>query len=126
MPITGLTLNQPLVVADRNVTLSGTLSDGSTFSNLLDPVTTGLNFDPEFGEILPGVASVFATVTVTLVESNVFLGDCDLNGEVNFSDIPAFVAVLAAEDFLAQADCNEDGVVNFGDIPAFVAILISQ
>ena len=126
VPITGLTLGQQFVVTDRNVTLSGTLSDGSTFSNLLDPVTTGLNFDPEFGEILPGVASIFATVTVTLVEPNVLLGDCNLDGVVDFSDIPAFIAILAAGDFLAQADCNEDGVVNFDDIPAFIAILISQ
>ena len=126
VPITGLTLGQQFIVLDRNVTLSGTLSDGSTFSNLLDPVTTGLDFDPEFGDFLPGVASPFATVTVTLVESNVLLGDCDLNGEVNFSDIPAFIPILAAEAFLAQADCNEDGVVNFSDIPPFIEILISQ
>ena len=126
VPITGLTLGQQFIVLDRNVTLSGTLSDGSTFSNLLDPVTTGLDFDPEFGEILPGVASSFATVTVTLVEPNVLLGDCNLDGVVDFSDIPAFIAILAAGDFLAQADCNEDGVVNFDDIPAFIAILISQ
>jgi len=126
VPITGLTLDQPFVVLDRNVTLSGTLSDGSTFSNLLDPVTSGLNFDPEFGEILPGVASSSATVTVTLVEPNVLLGDCNLDGVVDFSDIPPFIAILSAEDFLAQADCNEDEVVDFDDIPAFIAILISQ
>jgi len=51
------------------------------------------------------------------------LGDADLNGFVNFLDIPAFITVLQTGVFLAEADCNEDGVVNFLDIPAFIAIL---
>ena len=56
-------------------------------------------------------------------EPDPVLGDADLNGVVNFLDIPAFIAVLQSVDFLAEADCNEDGVVNFLDIPAFIAIL---
>lgn len=51
------------------------------------------------------------------------LGDADLNGVVNFLDIPAFIAVIQSGDFLAEADCNEDGVLNFLDIPAFISIL---
>ncbi len=43
----------------------------------------------------------------------VLLGDCDLNGQVNFLDIPAFIAILTTGDFLAQADCDENGVVDF-------------
>ena len=126
VPIAGLTLGQQFVVGDRNVTLTGTLSDGSTFSNLLDPVTTGLNFNPVFDEILPGVAAFSATVTVTLVEPIVVLGDCNLDGEVDFSDIDRFIEILIAGDFLDQADTNEDGVVNFDDIASFIVILIGD
>ena len=53
----------------------------------------------------------------------VLLGDANLNGVVNFLDIPAFIAVLQSGVFLAQADCDQNGVVNFLDIPAFIAIL---
>ena len=51
------------------------------------------------------------------------LGDCDLDGDVDFLDISPFIAVLASNGFLAEADCNEDGVVTFLDIPPFIAIL---
>ena len=54
------------------------------------------------------------------------LGDADLNGIVNFADIPAFIAVLQSGNFLDQADINRDGVVDFSDIPGFIAILIAQ
>ena len=51
------------------------------------------------------------------------LGDCNLDGVVNFSDIPIFIAVLSTGDFKAQADCDENGEVNFRDISPFIAIL---
>ena len=50
-------------------------------------------------------------------------GDVDLNGVVNFLDIPAFIAVLQAGEFQAEADCDCSTVVNFLDIPAFIGIL---
>ena len=73
VPITGLTLGQNLEITDRNVTLTGTLSDGSTFSNFLDSTTptSDLDFDPEPGVILPGFASGGSTVSVTLVTPSV-------------------------------------------------------
>ena len=55
--------------------------------------------------------------------AGVLLGDVDLNGVVNFADIPAFIAVLSGGRFQAEADCDENGTVNFLDIPAFIAIL---
>ena len=42
---------------------------------------------------------------------------------MDFSDIPAFIAVLQAGTFLAEADCNQNGQVDFADIPVFIAIL---
>ena len=43
---------------------------------------------------------------------------------MNFSDIPAFIAVLQTGAFLAEADVNQDGEVNFSDIPAFIEVLM--
>ena len=51
------------------------------------------------------------------------LGDCNLDGVVNFLDISPFIAVLSSGVFQAQADCDESGVVNFLDISPFIAIL---
>ena len=63
-----------------------------------------------------------ATLTVTLV-SDVLLGDCNQDGQVDFSDIPSFIEVLISGTFLEEADCNEDGEVTFSDIPRFIEIL---
>ena len=60
----------------------------------------------------------------TCVEvSPVLLGDCDMNGVVDFFDISPFINILSADTFLAEADCNQDGVVDFFDISPFIAIL---
>ena len=70
------------------------------------------------------VNNIFNEFEVTAVPE--LLGDVDLNGSVNFADIPFFVAVLQSGVFQTAADCNEDGEVNFGDIPFFVGILQVQ
>jgi hypothetical protein len=51
------------------------------------------------------------------------LGDADLNGVVNFLDIPSFIVILSDNAYLAEADCNQDGFVDFLDIPIFIGIL---
>ena len=118
-----LTLNQPIVITDRNVTLSGTLQDGS-------PIETSLN--TTFGGFFsanPDGAAAGATVTVTLVPDLpplVVLGDVDMNGVVDFADIPAFIAILQAGTFTAEADIDLDEQVTFADIPGFIAILSAQ
>ena len=121
VPIENSVPDQQFIVTQRNVILSGTLTDGSTFSNLLDPVTTGLNFDPEFGELLPGVASTSAIVSVTLVPKR---GDINLDGEISFADIPPFINLLIARNFQTEADLDGNGIVNFQDIPPFISALI--
>ena len=63
---------------------------------------------------------------ITLSEGSspvILLGDCNLDGSVDFFDISPFIDVLMAQDFLSQADCNLDGDVNFFDIAPFVDIL---
>ena len=111
-PLDSLTVDQAFTIVDRNVALSGVLVDGSDFSLQLNSVIGQGDF-----------FSSDATLTVTLVAPTVILGDCDLNGEVEFLDINPFIAVLSSNSFLEQADCNQDGVVDFLDIAAFIAIL---
>ena len=60
------------------------------------------------------------------VGSGVLLGDCNLNGVVNFEDISPFIGILSSGPFLAQADCNEDGMISFADISPFIQILINS
>ena len=65
---------------------------------------------------------------ITLVEGStvVLLGDCNLDGGVNFADISPFIGVLSSKAFLSQADCNEDGMVSFSDIQPFIEILLGS
>jgi hypothetical protein len=63
---------------------------------------------------------------ITFVAAPVVKGDVDLDGDVDFDDIPAFITVLQAGVFLAEADCDCDSDVDFDDIPAFITILQSQ
>ena len=63
---------------------------------------------------------------LSAVSESVLLGDVNLDGEVTFADIPAFITVLSAGTFQDEADCDENGEVNFADIPAFIEILIGQ
>ncbi len=53
------------------------------------------------------------------------LGDCNLDGVVNFSDIGPFIAILAADSYMPEADINGDGAVTFSDIPLFVEVLLA-
>ena len=61
---------------------------------------------------------------VEIVEP-VLLGDCNLDGEVNFMDISSFIAILSAGDFRVEADTNGDGSVSFLDIGPFISMLSS-
>ena len=61
--------------------------------------------------------------TITVPGGVFILGDANLDGVVDFADIPAFIAILQDGDFLDQADTNRDGMVDFSDIPSFIDIL---
>ena len=113
-----LILGEAFTIPDRDVTLSGLLADGSTFS--FDLNSEFIRFDP-----LRDTFDLGATLTVTLV-SPVILGDVNQDSNVNLLDISPFVSILAAGDFQAEADTNEDGVVNFLDINSFIALLTSS
>ncbi len=53
----------------------------------------------------------------------VLLGDCNLDGAVDFFDIAPLIGLLTSIEYLEQADCNEDGEVSFLDIAPFIDIL---
>ena len=53
-------------------------------------------------------------------------GDINLDGVVDFSDIPSFIAVLQSGVFQIEADTSCDKAVDFADIPSFIALLQSQ
>ncbi len=75
----------------------------------------------------PDLALAIDSISITQTfGSTVLLGDCDLDGVVNFSDIPALVGILISGAYIEQADCNEDGVVDFSDIDPFIGILIAN
>lgn len=87
---------------------------GSTAANAVDVVVSGLT-DVD-GNPSPQAVGV-------IEPSGAIKGDCDMNGVVNFSDIPAFISVLQNGMFLAEADCDCNLEVNFSDIPPFIQIL---
>ena len=107
-----ISIGETLMITDRDVTLSGLLSDGSDFSFVLNStVVEGEDF---FGP------NANLSLTFFLV-----LGDSNLDGEVGFQDIPAFIEIMVTGTFLDEADINRDGLVNAMDIPPFIQLLIS-
>ena len=58
--------------------------------------------------------------------SNFPLGDCNLDGAVDFLDISPFISLLTVGEYFEQADVNQDGSVNFLDISPFIALLSSN
>ncbi len=65
-------------------------------------------------------------VSAAVAGTPVLKGDVDVDGDVDFDDIPAFISVLQSGVFQAEADCDCSTIVDFSDIPAFILILQSQ
>lgn len=107
--------DEPITIEDRDVTLAGTLLDGTIFEFELNTPNGFVmsSFSPQ------------ATVTVSLAaaESSVLLGDVTVDGTVDFLDIAPFIAVLASGGFQSEADTNVDGNVDFLDISPFIGLL---
>lgn len=114
----GLTVGEALTIDSRGVTLTGRFADGSSFCFDLNSASDA----PE------DFFSSDATLTATLVSPvpTVVFGDVNLDGVVDFFDIPAFIAVVQSGEFQAEADCDENGVVDFSDIGPFIQILLAS
>jgi len=110
-------------------TLTGDTAGGSpvTSSGVFAGLTNAAayaNNQSEGPDLALAIDSIFISQMFGLpVQPEVLLGDCNLDGTVNFSDIPAMIEILTSGGFIEQADCNEDGVVNFSDITSFIGIL---
>ena len=122
------TNNTPLVVTDTYASFTQT--------NIAPPSAVALraviavqSFGGGADDSNSNIGALFiddTSIMGSLPMSAVILGDVDMNGVVDFLDIPAFIAVLQAGAFKAEADIDQDEVVNFLDIPAFIAILVAQ
>ena len=103
--------NQAFTINNRDVTLTGRLTDGEQFSFRLNSVNVGN------GEFSPN-----ATLTVTLEMPFIF-GDVNQDGTVDFLDITPFISLLSTGGFQVEADINQSGEVNFLDVAPFIGIL---
>ena len=124
VPIDGIVTGNPFLINEREVFLSGTMLDGSTFSKY---ITSGSGSGP--GD-LNSVANQ-ARLTVTIVSA--LLGDANGDDEVNNQDIMPFVLALFNRplystmfpaldpDFIL--DMNDDTEFNNLDIAGFAAAL---
>ena len=74
---------------------------------------------------LPQVAFM-ESILAELATPAQLLGDVNLDGVIDFLDIPPFISLLTNDGFQLEADVNQDGAVNFVDIPPFIAILINN
>ena len=63
-------------------------------------------------------------VALASVVPEVLLGDTNMDGMVNFSDIPFFIDILLSGAFQASADIDQNGVVDFEDVEPFIDVLL--
>jgi len=93
--------------------------DGFPSLGILDPTAAA-------GELLLISDNDILVFDVIGYDLAFILGDVNLDGVVDFSDIPDFVSILQFGGFLEEADTNRDTVVNFLDIAPFISLLQSQ
>lgn len=107
------------------------LAELSSSSNTFDPdinqdsaIIPNTNHVSVYTVILAENGQDFGTLshTVRLVPATL-LGDCNLDGEVNFLDIAAFISILVSNDYLEQADLDQNESVDFLDISPFIDLL---
>ena len=58
-----------------------------------------------------------------VAETGIILGDIDGDGDVDFEDIPGFIALITGGGLQAEGDIDGDGDVDFEDIPLFIEII---
>ena len=96
------------------------------FTFVADGVTDQISFDISNGTGTGNAVIKAFSLSVPSNSDEILLGDVNLDGRVDFSDIPAFVTVLLAGEFQVEADCDENGIFDFMDISAFVDILLAS
>ena len=101
-------------------------------ANTRDEFSFVTDTDPD-GMFLPAgetlrLAATSGSVNIQglTVQFVIVKGDVDLDGDVDFEDIPWFVAALLGATGQAEADIDCDGDIDFNDIPIFVDILLGN
>ena len=89
----------------------------------LNLFTNGIYYDSELARLYAISTDGNLAIWEDRSRLPVLLGDVNLDGTVNFSDIVPFIEVLSVSGNQAEADCNEDGTVNFFDVAPFIEIL---
>lgn len=103
---------------------------GTVFDGTQDPFT----IDLPAGVTVDGFSAVsvwcdIANVSFgdgTFAAPALLMGDLNLDGAVNFLDIPSFIEVLVSGEFQAEGDFDQDEAVTFADIPLFIEVLTDQ
>ncbi len=122
-------------------------ADGSVLYTFDGDSSGGLGFGDNFGVTVSNAGDVngdgvddfivgaqnggvnnggYARVFVSQITIPFVLGDCNIDGRVDFDDIPYLINLLLTGTFLEQADVLEDDEVNFLDIPPFIGILMGD
>ena len=99
-------MGEAFIINDRDVTLSGLLADGSPFS-----------FDLNTSQI-DGQDFIASNATLRVTVAGVLeplVGDVNLDGAINFSDIGPFIEALSGVEFQVEADIDGNGTVDFCD-----------
>ena len=71
----------------------------------------------------PATSLRIVTFTVDIIESEILLGDVNLDGEIDFLDIVPFINLVTGGGFQAEADIDPNGIIDFLDIVPFINIL---
>ena len=90
---------------------------------LRDSVLSVLIQDTNFSQTSVTESNLRVFDFAVTAPASILLGDCNLDGVVNFLDISRFISIITQSDFLVQADINQDSAVNFLDISPFIEIL---
>lgn len=65
----------------------------------------------------------YAPIVEASNSTRILMGDCNLDGKLNFFDISAFISLLMTGDYLEEADFDQNDAVNLVDIDPFIAAL---
>jgi len=116
------------VVLDDPLTINGQIVSNvfQTFTFPISGTGTQLTLTLNYDTDAEGEVHAIDNVSVTATGVDVLKGDVDMDGDIDFQDIPAFIAVLQSGVFQAEADVDCNTEVEFGDIPLFIAILQAQ
>ena len=121
---------------DADTYVTGFLDDGAEDGSgrtIVSTLTVNGDAGPNEGNFVgfyldvreDGTTGSVDNLRILPITGDCLLADVDMNGVIDFNDIPFFVDVLLMGPFQCEADCDENGLVDFNDIPFFVDILLN-